>query len=47
MNIRYINNIGSDAKLNFDVIHFAIKYNTAFCEIEIILKSNSDTRVIM
>jgi len=43
----FIGDIGSDVKLNFDVISFAIKHYTVFCMAEITLKSSSATRAIM
>lgn len=46
MNI-HIDDIESDAKLNSIFINFAIKRNTASCEAEITLKSNSGTRAII
>lgn len=43
----FIDDIGSDVKLNFDVTNFAIKHYTVSCVAEITLKSSSDTRAIM
>lgn len=42
----FIGDIGSDVKLNFDVISYAIKH-TVFCMAEITLKLSSATRAIM
>ena len=43
----FIDDIGSDVKLNFDVTNFAIKHYTVSCMIEITLKSSLGTRAIM
>lgn len=43
----FIDDIGNDVKLNFDVTNFAIKHYTVSCVTEITLKSSSGTRAIM
>jgi len=43
----FIDDIGSNAKLNFDVTNFAIKHYAISCGAEITLKSNLGTRAIM
>lgn len=43
----FIDDIGSDAKLNFGATNFMIKHYTVSCRAEITLKSNLGTRAIM